>query len=357
MGLRIIDHYIGRIVLFMIFICSLVLTTIGTIITFVDQIRHLGDGDIDFWFLLSYVALRIPEMFVMLFPFAVLLGGVIGLGLLAKNSELLVIQSSGLSKTQIILSACKMVFPLIIIVSLFGQMVVPEIKQYAENRYNYAESSGRVSVTSWGFWLRDDNDFISVRRVMSDNSIHGISRFEFEGMDLKRVSYAAMGVYNSEDQKWDMFNVTTTEYSDKEVVESKSTMEKWQLYLNPERMEIFSFKSSSLSVQELMDYIKYLEDNSIDSGRYRIELYKKFVMPFSMVVMLFLGASMVFGSMRAVPMSARVLVGLVLGFGFYLSNEVLSNFTYIVGLPPFLGVILPTVVFLIVTLSLLNRKV
>lgn len=357
MVLRIIDGYIGRIVLFMIFICSVVLTSIGTIITFVDQIRHLGDGDIDFWFLLTYVALRIPELFVMLFPFAVLLGGVIGLGLLAKNSELLVIQSSGLSKTQIILSACKMVFPLIIIVSLFGQILVPEIRQYAENRYNYVESSGRVSVTSWGFWLRDDNDFISVRRVMSDHSIHQISRFEFEGTDLKRISYAAKGIYNSEDQKWDMFDVTTIEYSDKEIVETRSNVDKWQMYLNPERMGIFSFKSSFLSVQELMDYIKYLEDNSIDSERYRIELYKKFIMPFSMVVMLLLGASMVFGSMRAVPISARVLMGLVLGFGFYLSNEVLSNFTYIVGMPPFFGVLLPTIMFLILALSLLNRKV
>lgn len=357
MGLRIIDRYIGQIVLFMIFLSTVVLLVIGTIITFVDQIRHLGDGDIDFWFLVTYVGLRIPELFIMLFPFAVLLGGVIGLGLLAKNSELQVIQSSGLSKTQIILSACKMIFPLILIVSFLGQMVVPEINKYAESRYNYTKSSGRVSVTSWGFWLRDDNDFISVRRVMSDNSIHEISRFVFEGTDLKRVSYADMGVYNNEDKKWDMFNVINTDYSDKQVVETKSTMEQWELYLNPERMEIFSFKTSFLSVRELMDYIKYLEDNNIDSDRYRIELYKKFVMPFSMIVMLLLGASTVFGSMRAVPMSARVLVGLVLGFGFYLSNEVLSNFTYIVGMPPLLGVLLPTVGFLLIALSLLNRKV
>ncbi len=357
MGLRIIDRYIGRIVLTMIVIASVVLCLIAGIITFIDQTRHLGDGDIDFWFLVTYVALRMPGLFVMLFPISVLLGGVIGLGLLSKNSELVVMQSSGLSKTQIILSSCKIIFPLILLVSLIGQLVVPEVQQYAENRYNYAESGGKVSITNWGLWLRDGNDFISVRRVMSDNSIHGVTRFQFDGIDLRKVSYAALGVYNPENKKWDFFNVESTIYGDRNITKYKRSMEQWELYLNPERMEIFSFHSSDLSVPDLIDYIHYLEDNNIESARYRTELYKKFVLPVAMVVMLLLGASTVFGSLRSVPMSARVLFGLVLGFLFYITNEILPNFTYLVGLPPILGVAIPTLFFLLLSLLLLNRKV
>ena len=73
--------------------------------------------------------------------------------------------------------------------------------------------------------------------------------------------------------------------------------------------------------------------------------------------MLLLGASTVFGSLRSVPMSARVLFGLVLGFLFYITNEILPNFTYLVGLPPILGVAIPTLFFLLLSLLLLNRKV
>ena len=232
-----------------------------------------------------------------------------------------------------------------------------KVQQYAENRYNYAESGGKVSITNWGLWLRDGNDFISVRRVMSDNSIHGVTRFQFDGIDLRKVSYAALGVYNPENKKWDFFNVESTIYGDRNITKYKRSMEQWELYLNPERMEIFSFHSSDLSVPDLIDYIHYLEDNNIESARYRTELYKKFVLPVAMVVMLLLGASTVFGSLRSVPMSARVLFGLVLGFLFYITNEILPNFTYLVGLPPILGVAIPTLFFLLLSLLLLNRKV
>lgn len=357
MGWGVIDRYIGRTVLSMIFIVSVVLLVISGIVTFIDQMRHLGSGDIDFWFLVFYVALRLPNLFVMLFPISVLLGGVIGLGLLSKNSELVVMQSSGLSKTQIILSACKLIFPVILVVSFLGQIVVPEVQQYAENRYNYAESGGKVSITSWGFWLREGDDFISVRRVMSDNSIHGVSRFHFDGINLTKASYASVGVYNPETKKWDLFNVHTSVYGDRNITRYQRAVEQWDLYLNPERMEIFSFDSNELAVPDLLDYISYLEDNSIDSARYRTELYKKFVLPVAMVVMLLLGASTVFGSLRSVPMSARVLMGLVLGFLFYITNEILPNFTYLVGLPPIIGVMLPTLFFLALSLFLLNRKV
>lgn len=357
MGWGVLDRYIGRTVLAMIFIVAMGLCVIASIIFFIDQTRHLGDGDVDFWFLVFYVVLRFPSYFVMLFPIAVLLGGVIGLGMLSKNSELVVMQSSGLSKMQIILSSCKMLFPVILLVSFLGQLVVPEIQQYAENRYNYAESGGRVSVTSWGFWLREGNDFISVRRVMSDNTIHGVSRFSFDGINLTRAAYASVGVFNPENKKWDLFNVHTTVYGDRNITRYQRPVEQWELYLNPERMEIFSFSSDELAVPDLIDYINYLEDNNIDSSRYRTALYKQFVLPVAMVVMLLLGASTVFGSLRSVPMSARVLMGLVLGFLFYITNEILPNFTYLVGLPPIIGVLIPTLFFLALSLFLLNRKV
>ncbi len=353
----IIDRYIGRTVLMMILIAAVVLTTIAGIITFIDQTRHLGSGTIDFMFLVWYVLMQLPGLFVLLFPIAVLLGGVIGLGLLSKNSELVVMQSSGLSKAQIILSACKMIIPIAIVVSVIGQVVVPELEQYAENSYNYAESGGKVSRTNWGIWLRDGEDFISIRRVMSDNSIHEISKYEFEGINLVKISTASTGVYNHDKGNWDIFNVNNVVYGDRYITKYDRPIESWDLYLNPDRMEIFNFSIDDLSVPELVDYINYLESNNIDAARYRTALYKKFVLPFAMIVMLLLGASTVFGSLRSVPMSARVLLGLVLGFLFYIVNEVLPNFTYVAGLPPSIGVVIPPLLFVVLSFYLLNRKV
>lgn len=357
MGFSIIDRYVGKSVLFFTLISAVVLSLIAAIITFIDQTRHLGQGDIDIIFLITYVALRTPTLTVMLFPVSVLIGGVVGLGLLSKNSELVVIQSVGWSKAKIILSACKVVIPVAILVSLAGQTIIPEVKQYAENRYNFASSEGRLSRTGWGLWIREGDSFVFIRRTMSDNSIHEIARYDFDGTKLLKVSKAASGAYDSSIKKWNIFNVKSYNYFEDRIVIDQHDLEHWELYLTPERLEVFNLNNDELTVSELYDYIHYLEANNIDAARYRTILYKKFISPISMIVMLLLGASTVFGSMRSIPMSARVLLGLLIGFVFYITNEILPNFTYLIGLPPLVGVCLPSLIFTICSLLALNRKV
>ena len=203
----VLDRYIGKTVLLITLIAAGGLTVISDIITFIDQSRHLGDGDVDFMFLLWYVALLTPGLFVQLFPVAVLLGCVIGLGMLSKNSELVVMQSAGLSKLQLILSACKMVVPVVLVVALMGQTVVPMLQQYAQSEYSFASSGGRVSRISWGLWLRDGSHFINIGHINTDQTLHNINRFTFDGTVLRKTDRANIGIYNQESHMWDMFDV------------------------------------------------------------------------------------------------------------------------------------------------------
>ena len=168
-----------------------------------------------------------------------------------------------------------MVVPVVLVVALMGQTVVPMLQQYAQSEYSFASSGGRVSRISWGLWLRDGSHFINIGHINTDQTLHNINRFTFDGTVLRKTDRANIGIYNQESHMWDMFDVTTTHFSDQKITQERTTLQQWNLYLNPERMEIFSFHSSDLSVPDLIDYIHYLEDNNIESARYRTELYKK----------------------------------------------------------------------------------
>ncbi len=352
-----IDRYIGKTVLQMIFVCLLVLVLLTALITFIDKSRHLGSGDIDFTFLLWYVFLLMPNMTVLMFPVAALLGTVLGLGLMAKNSELVIVQSIGKSKTGIILSAAKMVIPLVLVLSFMSQTVIPQAEQYAQNTFNTARSEGRLSRTGWGTWLREGDSFVFITRVMSDGTIHEISRYNFDGTKLTSYATARTGIYNEDKASWDIFDVNIYEYKDKSIHRYKEPMQKWDLYINPERLEVFNLRQGELNVLELYDYIQYLEENHIDSSRYRITMYMLFLMPIMIIVMMLLGASAVFGPLRSVPLAARALLGLALGFAYYIMNQILPAFIVAVGIPPFIGVVTPSIVFALLAIFLLNRKV
>ena len=188
MKFGILDRYIGKNVFFTILLVTFCLTLLTTLITFVDQMRYIGRGSVDFLFLVSHVALEVPGIVVLFFPVAVLLGGVIALGNLARTSELIVMQSIGISRTGIVLSALKTVIPLILVIVCLGEFVVPRVEQYAENRLNFASSNGNLSVTNDGLWLREGHSFIGIRYTMSDGSLLDIVRYEVEGKNLKAFS-------------------------------------------------------------------------------------------------------------------------------------------------------------------------
>ncbi len=352
----ILDRYVGKSVLIMIVVVVIFLTILTAIITFIDQTRYLGRGSIDFIFLLKYLAIQVPGMVVMIFPIAVLLGGVIALGNLAKTSELIILQTVGLSKAGVVFSALKMVFPLILVVILLGETAVPALSRYSENLYNQSANQGNVVVTYDGLWLREGNSFIAARYIMTDGSISGVVRYDFEGETLKQVTHAQTGVYDAKSEQWVMGEVSSTAFADGEVQSSFKDTENWHLNLNPERVEILGVKYYNLTITGLIDYITYLESNNQEADNYRLQLYMKFVSPFSMVVMLLLAASTVFGPLRTIPMGTRIVIGIALGFVFYVANSIGAPFSLVYGLPPIVGAALPTLLFFIFALWLLNKR-
>ncbi len=350
----ILDKYVGKQVLLTIVLVSFFLLMLTGLITFIDQMRYIGRGEIDFAFLIGYLCLQLPGLFVLFFPIAVLLGGVIALGMLARSSELIILQSIGISRAGIVFSALKLVFPLILLVFALGEVVVPRVEQYAANQYNRYAANGNISITYDGLWLREGESFIGVRYTMSDNSLMDIVRYDFNGDELVSVSQAKRGTY--EDGSWIMHDVTKIIYAAGEVVPVHLAEEKWWLNLNPERVQILGLKGINLTIEGLLDYINYLDDNGQDSASYRLELYNKIMAPFTMVVMLLLAASTVFGPLRTVTMGARIVAGIVLGFGFYVANQFGAPFALVSRLPPIIGATLPSFLFFCLALYLLRAK-
>ena len=152
-----------------------------------------------------------------------------------------------------------------------------------------------------------------------------------------------------------MRGVRKTEYTENKVIRTNLAEEKWSLNLTPERVEVVGVKGYNLTARGLIDYINYLEENNQDASSYRLELYNKFMSPLTMIVMLLLAASTVFGPLRSMTMGARVLAGIALGFGFYLANQIGAPFALVYGIPPILGASLPTLAFMFLAIVLLRR--
>ncbi|MCQ1060999.1 LPS export ABC transporter permease LptG [Photobacterium sp. DNB23_23_1] len=353
---KILDLYIGRTLISTSALTLSTLVGLSAIIKYVEQLRKVGDGTYDLWKALAYVLLSIPRDIEMFFPMAVLLGALIGLGMLASSSELVVMQAAGFSKLDIGLSVLKTAVPLMLMVTLLGQWGAPEAQKAARELRALWTSGGNILSVQRGIWTKDDNDFIYIARVHEQKELHGINIWQFNEQDeLTHSTFAESADYDNE-QGWQLKNVTVTTLGKVQQVNERIPEMHWQTTLTPDKLAVVTLKPEELSLTGVYDYKNYLEDSKQDSSRYALAFWRKALQPFSIAVMMLLALSFVFGPLRSVTMGARVLSGVIFGFGFYISNEVFGPMSIVYRLHPIIGALGPSLVFLFITIYLLRRK-
>ncbi len=353
---KILDLYIGRTI---IATSSLVLATfvgLSAIIKYVEQLRKVGEGTYDLLQALLYVLLSIPRDIEMFFPMAALLGALIGLGMLASSSELVVMQAAGFSKLDIGLSVLKTAVPLMIMVTLLGQWGAPQAQKAARDLRAFATSGGAIMSVRTGVWARDANDFIFIGKV-EDSKIYGMNMWRYDDdKRLESVVYAAEVEYVS-DNTWTMKDVQLTEMVDEVEISKQSLAEySWTTSLAPDKLAVVTVKPEELSLGGLYDYVTYLKASEQDPSRYELAFWRKVTQPFSIAVMMLMALSFIFGPLRSVTMGARILSGVIAGFTFYISSEFFGPLSLVYNIPPVFGAVMPSIVFLTVALLLLRRK-
>ncbi|MGF1765423.1 LPS export ABC transporter permease LptG [Aliivibrio kagoshimensis] len=354
---KILDWYIGRTIITTSALCLATLVGLSAIIKYVEQLRKVGEGTYDLMQALFFVVLSIPRDIEMFFPMAALLGALIGLGMLAASSELVVMQAAGISKLQIGLSVLKTAVPLMLMVMALGQWGAPEAQKMARELRAFSTSGGNIMSVRTGVWAKDANDYIFIARVDSKSTLLGVNIWEFDDNNvLKNYVFSKKALYH-EKLGWVMKDVLITKMDgDIKLSEQQLDGKEWVTTLTPEKLAVVTVKPEELSLSGLYGYVTYLEDSEQDSERYALAFWRKALQPLSVAVMMLLALSFVFGPLRSVTMGARILSGVIAGFTFYISNEVFGPMSIVYNLHPIFGALGPSLLFFMIALGLLNRK-
>ncbi|MEQ3640561.1 MAG: LPS export ABC transporter permease LptG [Alteromonas sp.] len=351
---KILDLYVARTLLGTVTVTLSVLIGLSALIKFVEQLRKIGEGDYDMLVAFLYVILSLPRDLEQFFPMATLLGGLIGMGVLASNSELVVMQAAGLSRWNIINSAMKSTLVMILVVMAVGEWVTPVSETKAKQIRTEAISGGSLFSSDKLVWAKDGERFVSIGQVLSQDALKDIRIYTFNpDLSLQSISYANSGAFD--DDGWWLNNVDVTSFTEQQITSESFERKRWNSTLTPDKLGIVAVKPEALSITGLVDYVNYLESNDQDPARYELALWRKILQPVSVGVMLLMALSFIFGPLRSVTMGARVIMGVLTGFGFFILNEVFGPVSLVYQLPPFLGAILPSLLFAAVAGIMLRR--
>ena len=352
--MRQLDRYIGAHVIVATGIVLFALLALFLFIAVVDDLGTVGRGGYTVAASLTYVALTAPSLVFSLFPVAAVLGSLLGLGLLASNNELVVFRTSGVSVARIVLAVMKAGSVLVVVAVLVGELLAPPAERLAQEHRAFALTGKTTLLTSFGFWVRDGNSFINIRRVHPGNQMGNLFIYEFDADNRLRVATHALRATFS-GQAWNLEDIRQTRIEGDRIVAKRWKHARWESLFKPDLVNVVAVRPESLSALGLYRYIDYLRANSLTTARYELALWNKIVYPVAIGVMVFLAVPIVLGRMQRVGLGARMLVGALIGLAFHILNQAAGYIGLVYGLSPWLSATLPTLAFLAAGIWMLRR--
>jgi lipopolysaccharide export system permease protein len=332
----------------------LVMGALLALFSFLDMLGGLNQVS-GFTLLFRMMALRLPGYIYQLMPIAALIGTLYALAQLNQSSEFTVMRVSGMSMRKVagFLVRAGLVFVLLSFV--LGEWVAPAGEKAAER----VRLEASHSVVSGGFrsglWFKDQGNFVNVREVLPDSSLHGIRIYSFDNtMQLTGIRTADRGNYLG-NNRWQLVQVVQTLFVSGRAVVSHQPTAIWHSVITPAMLSVLMVSPEQMSASNLITYIRHLEQNKQQTDPYVIALWGKFIYPFTTLIMMLLALPFAYHSTRAGGIGGRIFAGIMIGLAFYLLNSLVARVGLLYHWPPALAALLPAVLFALAAVLLLRR--
>lgn len=300
-----------------------------------------------------YTLLLVPKKIYSFIPAASLIGCLVGLGAMASNSELVVMRAAGVSLWRMVWAAIKPALVLILIGGILGEFLAPVSEQVAETRRTIARSS-EGAYSGEGVWHREGNQFMYFNAVEPNGVLYGVSLYSFDdNMRLQESVFARRALF--QEDHWVMEGVKRSRFNGKQFVTEETLVEPWDTRLTTTLLKAVVVKPEGLSISGLQAYIRYLEQQGLDTGEYSLAFWTKVLQPLSIMALVLVGISFVFGPLRSVSMGLRVFTGVITGVAFMILQGLLGPSSLVFGFPPVVAILVPVAVCFVFGGYLLRR--
>jgi lipopolysaccharide export system permease protein len=352
--MKLLDRYIAVAVITGTGVALLVILGLNVFFEIIRQVDEVGEGTFTLATMLQYVALTLPSGLYDLFPTAALLGGLIGLGILSVNSELLAMRACGVRISRIVRSVLQAGLAMLVVVVAIGELVAPDAERFAQQLRAVSLDKRIDFMGTHGLWVRDESRYIFAKRVIADDSLADLNVFEFD--DQRRlVKSTHVTTARYEDGKWILHDVNQSLIGEDHVSTRHEEKTVWPSLLTPELIGIVMLRPENMSVADIRQFIAYLEENGLDAQQYRYAYWKRFVTPLSALVLLFIAVPFVFGSLRSAGNAQRIFVGVLAGFGFYMLSQMAGQMGQVYNFNPLLASLAPSMLVLVLGVHALRR--
>ncbi|AUX68937.1 LPS export ABC transporter permease LptG [Porphyrobacter sp. HT-58-2] len=316
-----------------------------------------GNGQAE---ILRYASLRLPQLISRFLPYSVLLATLITLVTLNQNSEVVAMKAAGLSAHQVLA-------PLLLTAALvaglsfgFNERIVTRanatLKAWEAAEYGpIPDVDASIGGVRSSVYLTDGNNILAAATLSGAGNaivLTGVTWYERapggiirEQVRSPRATYAGPGWRLENPVRFDVAGAMTDQLPALVVGEN----------LTPERIMLQSIDPDAQSFWELGQSIEAYEAAGRNTDEMRAKWWHRLSGPLSALLMPLLGSIAAFGLARSGQLFVRAIIGMALGFAYFVVDNAALAMGSFGGYPPFLAAWAPFFLFLLLGETVLIR--
>jgi lipopolysaccharide export system permease protein len=354
--MKTIDRYIARSFIQCFLIVLAILGFLFTFFEFITELGDVGKGQYQLAEAVFYVVLRLPERITHLIPPSSLLAGIIALGLLADNNELVAMRAAGISVRRICYSVMGAATIPMLLGGILAEYIAPPLEHRARTQRLVALTEADITFTAGGFWARNGPVFIHVRKIRRGGIPADVDIFEWDPEGRLSTFTYARSAHVKKDKQWVLTDIEQRTFTDRGITDRKMPTLALGSFLNPEQLAIQERSPETLSPSDLYQYVRLLRDWGQNADHYELAFWQKVTSPLSTGAMVLLALTFVFGPIRGNTAGFRIMAGSIIGVVVYFLNQILGHLGLLFSFNLALAATMPAAAILCLALWLLSRS-
>jgi lipopolysaccharide export system permease protein len=354
---HILENYVAREFLKLMGLSLVTFVSLFIIVDFFEKIDRLVRAQLGAGALLEYLILKLPIAIGQVLPAAVLLGVMLTFGLMSRSHETMAIRTSGLNILSLIRPTIIWSGGVALLLLALNLYLIPwsqgQLDLFWQTQVDKKPPRNLHNIEH--FWYKGDQAIYNIVMFRKDiQTLEGVKIYLFDRQfHLVQIIAAARAQW--QDDHW-RFSQGYVQFFDPTGAVTGEKFQQRDLVLteHPKDFADLEKKVTEMDVGELYLYTERLERDGYKSTPYRVDLYSRFSLSMTPLILVILGLGLALRHER-IHLTSMVAVGLGLLFGYWLFFGFCASFGQAGSIPPLLAVIAPHLAFGAVAVALLRQ--
>ena len=336
----------------------LILATITAVIDYSEKVDDFVKKKVPINDIVNYYANFLPHMVAFLFPLFIFISTIFFTSKMAYKSEIIAMLAGGVSFPRF-LRPYMIGGGLLCAISLVANhWVVPaanKVRLDFEDTYIHdvpfrADRNVHLRLSNNLYVFLQSYDYLS-------NTGYRFTAEKIEGVELKEKVIAERVSYDSANNMWKLYNVSTriNRGLQEELIFTAETTEQYPF--TPKDLESDNEIMQAMTTPELNKVIKREQLRGRENlNYYYIEKHRRTAQPFAGIILTLIGACIASRKVRG-GSGLHLAIGILISAGYILAIQFSSTFSTKTGLNPFLAVWIPNIIFGALALNYYRKQI